>query len=191
MDKLKLYCYADETGQHTQGRIFIVAVIITVGEQRETIERRLERVERESGKGFLKWKGTSTKRKVAYLSKILQVNTLQGSFFYGLYRKPQDYLQLVGTTIAKAIKTFAQDKDYRATIYIHALSAAERKRVVEELRKFSIKRRKVGGLRDESSAFIRLADALAGFIREYDEGDSYAQGLFQAFKSKGFIVDVT
>lgn len=191
MDKLKLYCYADETGQHTQGRIFIVAAIITTGDQREKIERRLEKLERESGKGFLKWKGSSTKRKVDYLSKILQVNALQNSLFYGLYRNTRDYSRLVGTTIAKAIKVFSQDKDYRATIYVHGLSSAEEKQVVAVLREFNIKRRKVGGLRHESSAFIRLADAFAGFLREYDEGDAYTQKLFQALLAKQFIVNVT
>jgi hypothetical protein len=50
-----------------------------------------------------------------------------------------------------------------------------------------IKRRKVKGLRDESSAYIRLADALAGFFRDYEEGESYTKGLFQLLSTKAFI----
>ena len=190
INKLRLYCYADETGQHTQGKIFIVAVIITKGEKRERLERQLERLERESGKGTSKWKRTSVKRKADYLSKVLQVNALQDYLFYGLYRNTKDYLRLVGETIAKAIQERTQDKDYQATIYIHGLQFAERQKVRPVLKEFNIRVRKLGGLRDKSSAFIRLADALAGFIREYEEGDSYAQRLFQAFKAKRFIVEV-
>jgi hypothetical protein len=35
-------------------------------------------------------------------------------------------------------------------------------------------------VRDESHAMIRLADAIAGFIREYEEGREYALVLYEA-----------
>jgi hypothetical protein len=49
MDKLKLYCYADETGPDTKGKMFLVAVVITTSELREIIERNLEDLELKSG----------------------------------------------------------------------------------------------------------------------------------------------
>ena len=82
MDKLRLYCYADETGQDTQGKIFLVAVVITKRELREAIEDNLEALEKESGKGLLKWKLTSIEKKKGYLQEILRIDALQGSLFY-------------------------------------------------------------------------------------------------------------
>ena len=46
----KLYCYVDETGQNTKGRLFIVSVIVTEGE-REELARQLEEIEKASKKG--------------------------------------------------------------------------------------------------------------------------------------------
>lgn len=51
--KQKLYCYVDETGQDTEGQLFLVSVVVTEQEQ-ETIARELERIEAESGKRHLK-----------------------------------------------------------------------------------------------------------------------------------------
>jgi len=67
MDKLKLYCYADETGPDTKGKMFLVAVVITTSELRETIERNLEDIEGKSGKGILKWRLTSIPKKKSYI----------------------------------------------------------------------------------------------------------------------------
>ncbi|MEK7397533.1 MAG: DUF3800 domain-containing protein [Candidatus Poribacteria bacterium] len=187
MDKLKLYCYADETGPDTKGKLFLVAVVITTGELREAIERGLEELEERSGKGILKWRLTSISKKQSYLNGILRIGALQGSLFYTLYKDTKDYLKLVAKTLAKAIIAFSQNRDYQATIYIDGLRKTEIKEVVRFLSAESIKRRKVKGLRDESSAYIRLADALAGFFRDYEEGESYTKELFQLFKARNFV----
>lgn len=184
-NKLRLYCYADETGPDTEGKRFLVAVVIITGELREAIERGLEGIEVESGKGFLKWKSTSVSKKKAYLQGISKMDALQSSLFYAVYRETKDYLKLVALTIAEAIIAFSQDRDYQATIYIDGLRKNERKEVVRFLK--GIKRRKVGGLRDESSAYIRLADALAGFFRDYEEEKPYTEELFQLFAKRNFV----
>lgn len=101
MDKLKLYCYADETGPDTKGKMFLVAVVITTSELREAIERSLEDVEEKSGKGILKWRLTSISKKQSYLLGILRIGALQGSLFYTLYKDTKDYLKLVAKTLAK------------------------------------------------------------------------------------------
>ena len=49
----KLYCYVDETGQDTEGRFFLVSVVVT-GVERDEMRTWLETVEKESGKGILK-----------------------------------------------------------------------------------------------------------------------------------------
>jgi hypothetical protein len=187
MDKLKLYCYADETGPDTKGKMFLVAVIITTSELREVIERNLEDLEEKSGKGILKWRLTSQSSKRSYLLGILGIDALQESLFYALYRDTKDYFKLIAKTLANAIIAVSGGRDYQATIYIDGLRKTEIKEVVRFLSMEGIKRRKVKGMRDESSAYIRLADALAGFFRDYEEGDSYTKELFQLFSARAFV----
>jgi len=187
INKLRLYCYADETGPDTQGKMFLVAVVITTSELREAIERSLEDVEEKSYKGILKWRLTSRKKKQSYLLGILRIGALQESLFYALYKDTKDYLKLVAKTLAKAIIDFSQNRDYQATIYIDGLRKTEITEVVKFLSMEGIRRRKVKGMRDESSAYIRLADALAGFFRDYEEGESYTKDLFQLLSTKAFI----
>ena len=187
MDKLKLYCYADETGPDTKGKMFLVAVVITTSERIDVIERNLEDLELKSGKGILKWRLTGIPKKKSYLLGILGIGDLQGSLFYAVYRDTLDYLKLVAKTLAKAIIAFSQNRDYQATIYIDGLRKTEITKVVRFLSAESIKRRKVKGLRDESSAYIRLADALAGFFRDYEEEKPYTKELFQLFSTRNFV----
>jgi len=184
MDKLKLYCYADETGPDTKGKMFLVAVVITTSELREAIERNLEYLEGKSGKGILKWRLTSIPKKRSYLLGILRIGALQGSLFYAVYRDTKDYFKLIAKTLANAVIAVSGGRDYQATIYIDGLRKTEITQVVNFLSMEGIKRRKVKGLRDESSAYIRLADALAGFFRDYEEGESYTKGLFQLLSTK-------
>ena len=96
-------------------------------------------------------------------------------------------MKQIALTIAKATTSFSQGRDYQAIIYIDGLRKTEIPKVVTFLSTEGIKRRKVKGLRDESSAYLRLADGLAGFFREHEEGNSYTNELFQVFSQKKFI----
>lgn len=49
----KYYCYIDESGQHTMGKMFVVSIIIP--SEREEIEKKLIEIENESGKNKVKW----------------------------------------------------------------------------------------------------------------------------------------
>lgn len=52
MEKTKLYCYVDETGQDTKGDVFIVSVVIP--DDREAVLQYLEALEVRTGKGKAK-----------------------------------------------------------------------------------------------------------------------------------------
>ncbi|MBI2601076.1 hypothetical protein HYW42_03920 [Candidatus Daviesbacteria bacterium] len=47
------------------------------------------------------------------------------------------------------------------------------------MRRIGVHTEKVRGLRDESDEFIRLMDAIAGLIRENEEGIQYAKKLYK------------
>lgn len=46
---LKLYCYVDESGQDTEGRLFIVGGVITT-QERDELTALCEQIERNVGK---------------------------------------------------------------------------------------------------------------------------------------------
>ena len=49
----KLYAYVDESGQDTEGRFFVVSVVL-FGTDRDTVLARLEALEARTGKGRVK-----------------------------------------------------------------------------------------------------------------------------------------
>lgn len=80
---------------------------------------------------------------------------------------------------------------YKVHIMIDGLNAKERGRVSKGLKERGIKRRKLIGGRDESSALLRLADAMAGFLRDYEEGQSYVQDLYRQFVGSRIITKLS
>ena len=168
MSPKKLYCYVDETGQDTQGKLFIVVTLV-VGNEKDDLEEFLEEKEQESGKGKRKWIKSRTKERNAYLESTLVVKWLKGKIFYRIQNDTKAYEEQTVITIEKAIHRYiaAHDiKDYKATIIIDGLSYKAGKRVGSALRRAGIKIRKVRGEKDESNALLRLTDMVAGLLRE-------------------------
>ena len=58
------------------------------------------------------------------------------------------------------------------------------------LRKLKIRVKKVRGVKDESSPLIRLADAIAGFLRDYIEGQKYAKEFYQKALERKVIKEI-
>ena len=187
--KLKLYCYVDETGPDTKGEFFLVSVVALEGELREATEASLERIETRTKKYNRKWRGTKHDIRIDYLWDILQVKQLSGSIFYATYRGQTNYIPLIAQTIIKVIILKAEG-DYQATIIIDGINEAEQKRVKRLLKESHIRYKKVRGPKDESTALLRLADAMAGFLRDYHEERDYANRLYRAFRRQEFIFEI-
>ena len=69
MTSRKLYCYVDETGQDTEGDIFIVAVVVP--ENRDEVLEYLEKVEIQSGKEKFKWGKADPNKRFKFLETVL------------------------------------------------------------------------------------------------------------------------
>ena len=67
----KLYCYVDETGQDTQGKFFLVCVVVVDATFRDRVEKRLLAIEKRSKKGHVEWTRISLPKKNAYLQELL------------------------------------------------------------------------------------------------------------------------
>lgn len=99
----KLYCYVDETGQDTLGKIFLVVVIIDELENMMKIEKKLEFLEQVTGKGLLKWKHTDKYIKVRYLEEVSKIKELKGTIFFAIYRDSTSYVHLTASTVAQVL----------------------------------------------------------------------------------------
>lgn len=187
--KQKLYCYVDETGQDTKGRLFIVSVVVAK-EDRDKINKFLLQTEAETGKRQRKWKSTPREYKIAYVEAVLNSKLLRNSIFYSLGQESKEYKEITLVTIASAITSAKDEEDYRASIFIDGLAKAEVDTVSVHLRKIGVHTDKVRGVRDESEPLIRLADAISGLVREDYEKVNYAQKLFQLASSKKVLTKV-
>lgn len=182
--KQKLYCYVDETGQDTKGALFVVSVAVTK-EDREELREILASAEKTSGKGKTKWVKTRKQFKIAYLEKILTQKIFRYKIFYSLSKETKTYREITLVTIASAITASKEDEEYEALVFIDGLQKSEVKKVATGLRRIGVHTEKVRGIRDESDEFIRLTDAIAGLVRENEEGVEYAKSLYKVgLKSK-------
>lgn len=192
----KIYCYVDETGQDTEGKLFIVVAIV-VGKEREALIKSLEEVEvttGKTGKRRAKWSRTKPMLKEKYLDSALNLKALKNKIYYRVFEDSRLYQDLTTIVIAKAINRYieqAEIKKYKATILIDGLEKNQAGKVSKSLRELGVKIRKVRGLRDESSAIIRLADSLAGFIREADEDNNKFKILKKTLEKEKIISELS
>jgi hypothetical protein len=187
--KEKLYCYVDESGQDTKGDLFLVALVIT-GKERDELLKEAERIEEQSGKKLSKCRKTETSRKLTYLRSILSSQLFSGKLFFARYTKTKGaYLDLMALSTARAILDRAAEK-YSATVIVDGLRQKEAWRFGHILRSLRVSVKKVRGVKDESNALIRLADALAGFVRDYLEQRAYAVELDQTLKIEKKIREI-
>lgn len=185
----KLYCYVDETGQDTKGDFFLVSVVITQ-EEREQIRKQLEKTERKTGKGRRKWIESKPKQRQNYVRKALKIPTLRGGINYAIYHKTTDYIPRTILTTARAITRHAE-KEYKATVFVDGLPKTLTRWFGAELRHLHISTKKVRGVRrEEADTLMRLADAIAGFVREAVSGNKDMAHLLKKAKRKGIIVEL-
>lgn len=167
----KLYCFVDETGQDTKGKFFLVSIFLKEKEGLDILEQKLLKIEASSGR-FLKWKKLSFENKVSLLDKLASTLELKNAIYYSVYHDSLAYTPLVSLSIAKAI--LAQGEETITTVIIDGLNDQDRDIVSHELKKLKIRYRKIRGLKDEQSVFLRLAHIFANFLRDHKEKQKYA-----------------
>ena len=111
---------------------------------------------------------------------------------YSVFRRTTDYDKATVEAIANAVQWQKPGGKYTTLIYVDGLSKTKRQEYGVRLRRRGLPVRQVRGIRrDESNALIRLADTLAGFVRDGLEGKrSDIQTLFKQTKRDGRLVEV-
>lgn len=185
----KFYCFADETGQDTKGDLFLVAIVLEESANLEVLEQKLEILEKSTNKRQLKWTKTPYQVKQKYLLGLLEIKEVKEAIYYSVYHQSKEYTPLISLTIAKAIIAQRID-EYTVKIIIDGLTRGEMEKVREELKKLSIRYKKIRGMKDEQNVFIRLADAIAGFLRDFTEKERYTFSIVNRLKKAKIIMEV-
>jgi hypothetical protein len=185
----KLYCYVDETGQDTRGELFIVAVVITA-QERNQLRQACEEIERDSRKGRRKWVKTKYDRRLAYIRQVVEGPIFAGKLNFAIYRDAQDHPSLTVQTIVRALSATGET-DYKATVFIDGLPRSLERDVGLQLRRSGVRAKKVRGLKDETDALIRLADAVCGFVRGAIQGQPAMRALFGQAIQTGVLRDLS
>lgn len=192
MNKLldKIYCFVDESGQHTQGEFFSVAVVIAdTVDIRDKGGRRLIEIEEKTKKGLLKWKSTHYTIKERYLRSVITIPELESCLFYSIHTDTQDYVNATADTIVQVIREYVK-KTCQVIVVIDGLDKKSKQRISRHLKEKGIVYKRVSGIRDEGSAWVRLADAIAGFIWHVYENKPYTQTLYPEMRQKGYLIQL-
>ena len=114
---------------------------------------------------------------------------MRGLVFFSRYAESRAYFDLTVETVAKALHHKGQASQ-SVTVVVDGLRGRDINRFKTSLRHRQVNVRKVRGVRDESEPIIRLADAIAGFVRDYLEGQSYALKLYEKAIKEGLLCDL-
>jgi hypothetical protein len=194
MQETELYCYIDETGQDTSAQadripFYAVGVVVT-DKNRHTLELQCEEYEIESKKNKTKWRKTQFSNRLHYLQLIVNDIKFRNLLRVIIFGDVQgNFEQATQKAIGYAIEWQAPE-NYKANIYIDALAKDKRAPYRKALHQIGIRTGEIKGIaRDESSALIRLADALAGAIRDSYETEHFKIAeLITIAKRRGQII---
>jgi hypothetical protein len=153
------------------------------------LRKKLRTIERASGKQTKKWRKARLAERTAYLQSVFQLAKLTGCDYYARYHDTRAYVDLMILSTAKALHAQSTELS-QATGIVDGLSRPERPRFAAGLRKLRIRVHKVRGARDQSDELIRLADAIAGGVRDSLEGDAIMRPLFEQAKRGGGVREV-
>lgn len=187
----RVYCYTDENGSETAGRVFIVANIVLQGEHDE-LYTFCEQAEQVSGKGKFKWGKAKHEQRLDYIRRIFAEPRFRGRIRYSIFEDRKDYDVATVNAISRALLLEHTSQKDKVTVRVDALSKTKRREYAQMLRTIGILVRDVRGItKDETNAITRLADAVAGLVRDvHDQPNSEIADLFEVAKRKKIIIEV-
>jgi len=121
----KLYCYVDESGQNTKGRIFVVSIVLT-DQTRDELLKICEQLEQVSGKRKDKWGDAGHEERMRYLKHIFADDRFKGCLRYELFHQTVDYDNATVKGIVTAVKWEKQIGKYTTVVYIDGLRKTKR-----------------------------------------------------------------
>ena len=199
----KLYCFVDESGQDTQtqpGRaaFFIVSIVVTF-DNYQGLENLCIRYERESQKA-LKWNKSKRERRYHFVRLVFDDQHFRETLRFTVYQPTEiepviNYDDATLVTIWRTVEISASRlglrfDEYTADVFVDGISRTQQRVYRNKLKGWHCNVRRVHRARDESYVLIRLADALAGLVREAHEGDEEARRLLTHGRRRGIVLEL-
>src|SRR5579871_4619339 len=138
MNKTKLYCYVDETGQDGLHKFFLVSVVITDQVKKDELEKQLETIEEETGKNKLKWTKTKTTVRNNFIEEVGKLQNLKNAIFYSTYPDGKAYTHLTSLSVAKAVLA-KKENNYSVTVVIDGLTKKDTEKIRRDLKQLKVK----------------------------------------------------
>ena len=189
VQKQKIYCYVDETGQDVGSPFFVVVAVISSGDQNQ-LREILEDIEKETKIFKRKWYRAGHEQRQGFLNSVIQKNGLFVTVFYQQYKKPVLYFSLWVEVIYNAIIKVAKWDEYIAKIFVDGIDRKKAAELTGSLRLRGLKLTLVQGRRDETDALIRLADRWAGCVRSGKEGDTDLKRILSIAEKSGMVTEI-
>lgn len=185
----KVFCYVDESGQDTQGILFIVAIVIT-SHERDQLYEICSQMEIESKKLERKWHKTNHTRRVTFVQQVMQSRLFDGKLYFAVYRNEADYLAATVRAIISVL-TMTHAIESEVTVLIDGLPKALEQDIGLFLRRRNIAAKKVRGVNDQRDSLIRLADAICGWVRCALDGEKDFEQLLKEAIKRGILREAT
>ena len=183
----KIYCFVDETGQDSAGKLFIVIIVVIKNLFIDEIREGLSEIEKVTGKRKSKWGKAKHEIRSRYIKSAIKLIKKSGHAYYASFFQTKEYVALTAFALAQAILMYSDKLPTESTIIIDGLKSAEQIKVSRLMKIFNIKYEKIRGARDESEPVLRLADSIAGLVRDAEEKNDFSQKLLLSMKSHEVI----
>jgi len=171
-----------------------VVAVVVADEEKGHLEELVLRLERESGKGRVKWHKAEHPRRMAFMEAV----AAHPGFVYSLYVSVAtgkiSYLEATARSTAEAVSLHLshQLEELREVrMVIDGLQKGERSAFRQTVSRYGLPRVTATGARDETTALVRLADALAGLKRAELEGSNEAANLVDRLKRRSILEEVS
>ncbi|MDE0554038.1 MAG: hypothetical protein OXI24_07490 [Candidatus Poribacteria bacterium] len=111
--------------------------------------------------------------------------------FFSTHTNTRDYIGVTVNTIARVIQQETTDTNtYQLIVVVDGMNEKEAQQAARLLKRQGVGAKKVRGAKDESSAWIRLADAIAGFSWDAYKNKPYTQNLYFHMQQQGFLIQL-
>lgn len=184
----KIYAYVDESGQDDASEFFVVVAVVSDKEQ-DIIRKQVEKAEHTVRIGKMKWHKTSHKRRVQYISLLLEQEVAAGEIYFRSFKKPLPYFFPMLDVLEKSLKKVATTS-HKAFVHVDGIDIQKAKQLTNALRSRNISLGLVRSRRDESEPLIRLADMWAGCIRGAFKGSEEYNDLLTRAKKERYICEI-
>lgn len=181
-NRLKLTAFVDETGQDSRGRFFLVSVVIAERSSLDQLREQLVELERTTKKGKKKWRRTRPDQRTQYLDGLVPILKEIAPVYWRTFVDSASYpLRTAEATIA-AITHRDPARTALLVVVVDGLNWQERNAFARVFRQHQRRWQKLTGARDETDPVIRLADALAGFLRDRHENQPYTHRAWKTLE---------